>query len=98
MTHSNKLYSCDDAMQIIYSGANGHIFELSDLSPEFFQLSNMLAGEIFQKFVNYRYPVAFIIPKNHELGARVTELIRDHANHTYIRFFESRELALQWLS
>lgn len=97
MTNSHKLHNCDDAMQVIYGGSNGHIFELDDISPDFFDLSNQLAGEVFQKFVNYRYPVAFIVPKNHDLGKRVTELIRDHANHTYIRFFESRELAQQWL-
>lgn len=47
-----KLASTDDAMGIIYGGQEGAILHLSELSADFFDLENQLAGEVFQKFVN----------------------------------------------
>ena len=93
-----KLFSVDDAMDVISSGLSGCILETSDLSPEFFHLSNGLAGEVFQKFVNYRFRVAFILPNDHGLGDRVTELAREHARHACVRFVTSQQEAFEWLS
>lgn len=92
-----KLASTDDAMGIIYGGQESAILHLSELSADFFDLDNQLAGEVFQKFVNYRFPVAFIVPMDHALDQRVIELMRDHKSHAFIRFFESEEIAKHWL-
>ena len=92
-----KLRNLDDAMDILASGLPGCIFTLDDLSNDFFHLSNRVAGEVFQKFVNYNFKAAFILPSNHALGERVTELARDHARHNCIRFFETIEQADMWL-
>ena len=92
-----KLCNVDDAMHVLASGLPCCIFTLDDLCADFFNLSNRIAGEVFQKFVNYNFRVAFIIPPDHTLGKRVTELMRDHARHNCIRFFETIEQAERWL-
>ena len=73
------------------------MFFPEDLHADFFVLSNGLAGNILQKFVNYGFPVAIIVSADHSYGERVTELIRDHRSHPCIRFFESPDAATNWL-
>lgn len=92
------LFSVDDAMDVISSGLPCCMFEMSDLAPEFFHLSNGLAGGVFQKFINYGYRVAFVLPHDHGLGDRVTELAREHARHPCVRFVASRQAGFEWLS
>jgi Domain of unknown function (DUF4180) len=53
-----KLKSSDDALQVIYSGLPACIFRPEDLAADFFDLQSGLAGEVFQKFVNYKYQMA----------------------------------------
>ncbi|MDX1490241.1 MAG: DUF4180 domain-containing protein [Pseudohongiellaceae bacterium] len=95
--HSISLHCIDDAMSLIGSGMDGCLFTPDDIASDFFDLKNGLAGEVFQKLVNYRFPVAFIIPSDHPYGDRVTELIRDHKQHPVIRFFQSEEDGIDWL-
>lgn len=98
--HENglKLHSVEDALDVLSSGLPGCIFLPDDLHPDFFELRNGMLGDIFQKFVNYNFRVAFIIPETHEYGDRVTELIRDHNQHPCIRFFASTDESMKWLS
>ncbi len=99
MAKDNGLYleTSADALDVIGSGLQGCVFTESDICPDFFDLRNGTAGDVFQKFVNYKFKAAFVIPNRHNLGERVTELIRDHKRHTSIRFFESVEDAVAWL-
>ena len=54
----------DDAMDLIgnasYSGVALVALPVERLDPEFFRLSSLLAGDILQKFVNYRVRLAII--------------------------------------
>ena len=93
-----KLTSVDDAMELISSGLPGCVFTLDDLGENFFDLRNGIAGEVFQKLVNYNFRTAIVFPPSHTLGIRITELVRDHTHHPCIRFFESEEDAIGWLS
>lgn len=93
-----KLLSADDAIDVISSGLPGCVFATSDLSPEFFDLSNGIVGAVFQKFINYGFRVAFVLPHDHGLGDRITELAREHARHPCVRFVTSQEEAFAWLS
>lgn len=99
MAKDNGLHlgSVSDALDVIGSGLPGCIFTPSDLAADFFKLHNGKAGEIFQKFVNYHFPVAFILSPDHGYGDRVTELIRDHRRHSSVRFFSTVEEAVSWL-
>ncbi len=92
------LRSLDDAMNVLSSGLPGCIFTLEDVSPEFFDLRNGLAGEVFQKFVNYKFRVVFVLPPEHGLGERITELAREHRNHPCVRFSTTLEEAEEWAS
>ena len=93
-----SLHSEQDVLDIFSAGLPACIFTPDDLHPEFFNLENRIAGNIFQKFVNYFYRAAFVVPENHEYGDRVTELIREHKDHPYIRFFTTIEDASAWLA
>jgi len=91
-----RLAHPDDALTVIGSGVQRCVFTLDDLAPDFFALRNRLAGEVFQKLINYHCQVAIVIPADHGLGERVTELAREHAQHPVIRFFPTVESALAW--
>ena len=88
----------DDAMAIIASGLPGCIVRETDLPDSFFDLRNGLAGEIFQKFVHYRFRVGIVLPSPGRHGDRVVELVRDHSRHPYVRFFDTEAEAVTWLS
>ena len=50
----------DIMMELAFSGVSKIIFHQKNISPEFFNLKSGLAGEILQKFVNYRMQVAIV--------------------------------------
>src|SRR6185295_3273250 len=79
-------------------GAAGLILTEGDLGPEFFDLRSGLAGELFQKFVNYRVPVAIVLPDPTAYGERFGELAYEHRTHNMIRFCSSTEEARSWLT
>ena len=55
-------------------GAKGLIISETDLAPEFFDLRTGLAGEVFQKFMNYKARVAILLPDPDRYGDRFSEL------------------------
>jgi Domain of unknown function (DUF4180) len=79
-------------------GTDGLILTETDLSPDFFDLKTGLAGELLQKFANYRVRVAFIIPDPAAHGERFGELVHEHSAHRLVRFVRSREEADAWLN
>jgi len=94
--HGLRLDSVDDAMVLIASGVRRCVFTLDDLGDHFFDLRNQVAGTVFQKLINYRCEVAIVVPRNHQLGERITELAREHRSHPVVRFFSSIEDAQRW--
>ena len=78
-------------------GTAGLILTHEDLSPDFFNLRSGLAGELFQKFTNYRIRVAVVLPDPAAYGERLAELIHEHQAHPLIRFVSTKEEAINWL-
>lgn len=78
-------------------GADGVLFVEGDLAPEFFDLRTGLAGELFQKLVNYGVRAAIVLPDPGAHGERFRELAREHETHPMIRFVRSRAEADAWL-
>ncbi|MER3442923.1 MAG: DUF4180 domain-containing protein [Meiothermus sp.] len=78
-------------------GADGLILAEGDLSLEFFDLRTGLAGELFQKFTNYKLRVALILPDPAPYGQRFVELAYEHRTHPLIRFVASEAEARSWL-
>ncbi len=76
----------------------GLLLDESQLGPDFFDLTTGLAGEVFQKFTNYRVRLAIVVadPKAH--GARFSELAYEHRAHDAVRVVDSEQRARQWLS
>ena len=92
------LKTSQDALDAMASAPGGCIFELTDLHDDFFNLKNGLAGEIFQKFTNYGFYAAFVLPNPEHFGERVVELCRDHERHSHIRMFTDPLTAQTWLN
>lgn len=78
-------------------GAAGLILTEADLAPAFFELRSGLAGELFQKFINYKVRVALVLPDPAAYGERFNELAYEHASHGMIRFVRSLAEAKAWL-
>jgi uncharacterized protein DUF4180 len=77
--------------------AEGIIFTEGDLAQEFFDLRSGLAGELFQKFTNYKLRVAIVLPDPEAYGERISELAYEHRSHNMIRFVRSKTEAETWL-
>src|SRR5271165_189285 len=78
-------------------GSGGLILSEDDLSAEFFDLKTGLAGELFQKFENYKLCLAIVVASPERHGERFNELAREHRSHDRIRIVRSTEEALAWL-
>jgi hypothetical protein len=85
-----------DAISVCF-GATGLILSEKDLAPEFFELRTGLAGELFQKFVNYQIRLAIVLPDTEAYGERFSELAYEHLSHPMIRFVRSEAEAKAWL-
>jgi len=70
-------------------GAAGLILTEDDLSQEFFDLSTGLAGELFQKFINYKLRVAIVLPTPEAHGERFRELAYEHRSHPVVSLIAS---------
>jgi uncharacterized protein DUF4180 len=68
-----------------------------DLGDEFFDLRSGLAGELFQKIMNYRLRLAIVLSNPETYGERFNELVYEHKSHGMIRFFQSEDEAKKWL-
>jgi hypothetical protein len=79
-------------------GPAGCLLEEQDLGPEFYDLRTGLAGELFQKIVNYRGRLAIVIRDAHAHGDRFGELAYEHRAHPAVRFFTERAAAQKWLA
>ena len=79
-------------------GAAGLILTENDLAREFFDLHSGRAGELFQKFINYKVRVAIVLPDAEAYGKRFSELAYEHKSHSMIRFVRSKDEAKAWLN
>jgi hypothetical protein len=78
-------------------GTDGLILTEDDLAREFFDLRSGLAGELFQKFTNYKLRAAIVLPDPEAYGERISELAYEHKSHDLIRFVRSKDEAEAWL-
>jgi hypothetical protein len=79
-------------------GTGGLIITERELAPEFFELRSGLAGEVLQKFTNYKVRLAIVLPTPEVYGERFNELVYEHRSHGLIRFVKSEEEAKAWLN
>jgi hypothetical protein len=74
-------------------GAEGLILTEADVAPAFFDLRSGLAGELFQKFTNYRLRLTIVLPDPKAYGERFSELVYEHRKDSLIRFVCSEDEA-----
>jgi Domain of unknown function (DUF4180) len=79
-------------------GLDGLILSEFDLGTEFFRLGSGVAGEMFQKFANGRFPVAVVIAEFSAYGERFSELAYEHSRHGGVRFVHTEDEARHWLN
>jgi hypothetical protein len=87
-----------DVISACFGSADGLLLTEDDLGKEFFDLRTGLAGELFQKLINYGVRTAIVAPDPAIHGERIRELALEHTSHPMIRFVPSIEEAKQWLS
>lgn len=95
-----SIQSIRDVSEVISAciESDGIILTEGDLSQEFFDLRSGLAGELFQKLINYRIRAAIVLPDFESYGIRVSELAYEHSSHNMIRFVHSIDEARNWLN
>ena len=99
MTFQGILSSADISAALAASVERGGlVLDEKQLSPDFFDLKTGLAGQVLQKFVNYRTKLAVIVRDPAGYGARFSELAYEHRTHPTVRFFSAEQSARQWLS
>ncbi len=76
----------------------GLLLDESQFGPDFFDLRTGLAGEVFQKFTNYRVRLAIVVADPAAHGSRFSELAHEHRTHDAVRFFDGEQLARRWLA
>jgi hypothetical protein len=76
----------------------GLMLDEQDLAPEFFDLKTGLAGQVLQKFVNYRTRLAIIVRDPSAYGGRFSELAYEHRTHAQVRFYNAEQPARTWLA
>jgi hypothetical protein len=83
---------------VYYQGFDRIIIHEKNITPAFFDLKNRMAGEILQKFSNYRVRLAIVGDFSAYDGKSITDFMYESNNGKLINFLGSLEEALQKLS
>lgn len=76
---------------------NGLVLDEKEIDPAFFRLKTRIAGELFQKVVNYNAKLALVVTDPGKYGNSFQALVFEHRNHSQIRFFTCHDTANKWL-
>ncbi|MBN1411379.1 MAG: DUF4180 domain-containing protein [Spirochaetales bacterium] len=91
----------NDAVDIMSAGAHERIDRLllyaENLTEDFYDLKTRVAGNILQKFMNYRIRIAAVIPAEY-LKGRFGEMVSEANSGNDFRVFQDKDKALDWLS
>ena len=91
---SNAQDGLDLLGNLYYQGFDKIIIHKKNLTPQFFDLKNGLAGEILQKFSNYRIPLAIVGDFTPYTGESIRAFISECNRNGHISFVSSLEEAL----
>lgn len=97
-----EIINVNDSLDLIgdssYLGANKVIVKKENICPDFFDLRTGIAGEILQKFSNYRMELAIV----GDFSAHKSKSLRDFINESNrtgrILFVDSVEEAIRMMS
>ncbi|MDF2592366.1 MAG: hypothetical protein K0S75_1832 [Clostridia bacterium] len=80
------------------TGCNRIIINKSAISEAFFDLKSQLAGEVLQKFINYRMKIAIVGDFSVYSSKSLKDFIYESNNGRDIFFLQSEENAIEKLS
>jgi hypothetical protein len=80
------------------TGCKDIILDAGALSPAFFDLSTGVAGDILQKFVNYRVRLAIIYDSSKKLSENMQAFIRESNRGNAVFFVKDEKEAVAKLS
>ena len=83
---------------VYYQGFDRIIIHAENITPAFFDLKNRMAGEILQKFSNYRVRLAIVGDFSNHTSKSIKDFIYESNNGKLINFLGSVEEALKKLS
>jgi hypothetical protein len=81
-----------------YQGYDKVILYMKNITPSFFDLKNGLAGEILQKFSNYRVKLVILGDFSSFESKSLKDFIRESNNGKHINFLDSRDEAIRKLT
>lgn len=91
-TSSNGL---DLLGNVYYQGFDGMILHAGNITPAFFDLRNGMAGEVLQKFSNYRMKLAIVGDWSGHESKALQDFIRESNQGKQVNFRASTEEALR---
>lgn len=94
----NAQDSLDLLGNLYYQGFDKIIIQEQHVVPEFFDLKNGMAGEILQKFSNYRVRLAIIGDFSKYTKKSIRDFIFESNKTRHICFVDSRAEAINMLS
>ena len=74
------------------------ILNIKNITPSFFDLKNGLAGEVLQKFSNYKVRLVIIGDFSNFESKSLNDFIRESNNGKQVNFLTSKEEAINRLS
>lgn len=96
------IQNADDALDIMgniyYQGFDSIILYQTNITPEFFDLKNRIAGEILQKFSNYRVRLVIIGDFSNYENKSLKGFIYESNNGKLVNFLPSISEALKALT
>ena len=96
------IHSTEDALNLMgdlyYQGYDGLILHEEQIPPAFFDLKTKMAGEILQKFSNYRFPLVLIGDFSKFPSQSLQDFIRESNKGRQVNFVRTLPEALQRLS
>ncbi len=97
-----QIKSADDILDLIaeisFNDCNKIMIHSQSLHPDFFDLKTRLAGEILQKFSNYRMRLAIIGDFTEIKSRSLNDFIRESNDRGVISFVDSTGKALEKLA
>lgn len=96
------IQSNEDGLDLLgnmyYQGFDRFIIYEKNITPAFFDLKNGMAGEILQKFSNYRVRLAIVGDFSAYTSKSITDFIYESNNGKQVNFLKSLDEALGKLS
>ena len=96
------LMTTEDGLDLLgnfyYQGFDKIILHKENITPDFFDLKNGIAGEVLQKFAQYRVPLAIVGDFSDIQSKSLKDFIYESNNGKHINFAGSLSEALDFLS